>query len=245
MAQLARTPGSARLLLAPELIPSYDDESLRSIGKQQLLEAWKAWLPELSVLLLKLETQPDDEPAAERMRKLLAENAFLFRHASVLAPEAMMSFMQAGSTHMEAMQIAAPPPGYWQKVTKMLDLTAEQVMDLSAVYSIFNELMERVMAERRSLKAQMFQDSQAQAAGPWCPTPLPTVSPEQGTLKYFELLPALERNMRKESAAHLLVRGFVFGRTLSWLQFSRAAVHAYPFFPSATGIAAAAAGVPD
>lgn len=57
-----------------------------------------------------------------------------------------------------------------------------------------------------------------------------------------EVLPALSRNLRKESAAHLLLRGFMFGRLLSILQAARVMVHSYPWFPNATALTAAAAG---
>ncbi|KAG2450214.1 hypothetical protein HYH02_000315 [Chlamydomonas schloesseri] len=60
-----------------------------------------------------------------------------------------------------------------------------------------------------------------------------------------EVLPALSRNLRKEGAAHLLLRGFMFGRTLSILQAARVMVHSYPWFPNATALTATAAGVPD
>ncbi len=47
---------------------------------------------------------------------------------------------------------------------------------------------------------------------------------------------ALQRSMRREKAAHLLLRGFLFGRTLSVLQFVKAAVYSYPWIPSASAI---------
>ena len=117
---------------------------------------------------------------------------------------------------------------------KALRLTTEQALELSAVYDLFSSIMRGILTERQTINGQLSQGVHADQR----------VAPSQLEVSALgEVLPALERNMRQEGAAHLLVRGLVFGGLLSIVQVCRASVHSYPFFISATGLAAAAAGV--
>jgi hypothetical protein len=183
--------------------------------------------------------------------------------------------------------MSAAPPGHWAAVLQKLELTPQQVAELTSVYGVFRGVMDKLLAERRTINARLTQGLAAQeqkeaqraaaaaaaahaGAGPGQP------NTDDGSLMFkrqssssgisgggpgvsggavshhqlevppeAEVLPALSRNLRKESAAHLLLRGFLFGRTLSILQAARVMVHSYPWFPNATALTATAAGVPD
>ncbi|GLC44379.1 hypothetical protein PLESTB_000476000 [Pleodorina starrii] len=232
-AQAVHAPGSVRLLLAPEVDASLEQTDVVIVGRQQVAASWKGFVAEASTLLLALDVNPADEAAACRMKQVTAEISRLCRHMSLLAPDTMLAVMQ---THLEtSTELTTPEPGFWSQVLQSLRLTEEQLRELRAVYELFSGIMRRILAERRAVQAQLSAGLQAE--------PRPPLVAQQQVPPEAEVLPSLERNMRKEGAAHLLVRAFMFGRVLSIVQMCRAAVHSYPYFPNPTGLAAAATGV--
>lgn len=62
-------------------------------------------------------------------------------------------------------------------------------------------------------------------------------SPLECSVALEQLSEQLERNVRKEGAAHQLLRGIVFGHSLTTLQFACLALHSFPFPPDASQIA--------
>ncbi|EFJ51921.1 hypothetical protein VOLCADRAFT_86913 [Volvox carteri f. nagariensis] len=223
-------PDGAFLCPKPKL-PNHPPPSVRAMGRLQLIASWKAFVQEAGSLLLALEMNPADEAAAHQIKKLAAKIGSLCRRISVLAPDTMIAVSQ---THLETDTLMAPDPGFWAQVVQALRLTEEQLREMCAVYELFSGIMGRILAERRAIQAKLSAGLQTDPR---------SMAVEMHVPPEGEVLPVLERSLRKESAAHLLVRSFLFGRTLSIVQFCRAALHSYPFFPNATGLAAAAAGV--
>ncbi|KAG2450216.1 hypothetical protein HYH02_000317 [Chlamydomonas schloesseri] len=293
LAAAARLPGSMKLVCIPGPDPSQD--SVRAMGRQQLMDTHQAFLAELSAPLLAFEDNPADEAAAAAIHDVLTRLCSLYRMVSVVAPDTMAGMIQS---HLETREVCAAPPGHWAGVLQKLELTPQQVAQLTALYGLFRGLMEKITVERRAINARLTQGLAAQeqkeaqraaaaaAAAPASAAGAHSVDgggpewlkrhssssgvssgPGSGSSSgsggatashqhhhqhhqlevppEAEVLPALSRNLRKESAAHLLLRGFFFGCTLSILQAARAMVHSYPWFPNATALIAAAAGVPN
>ncbi|KAG2450215.1 hypothetical protein HYH02_000316 [Chlamydomonas schloesseri] len=276
LAAAARLPGSMKLVCIPG--PDPCQETVRAMGRQQLMDKHQAFLSELSAPLLALEDNPADEAAAHTLRALLARLSLLYRMVSVVAPDTMAAMLQ---THMETRELSSAPPGHWAGVLQRLELTPQQVAEFTAVYGVFRGVMDKLLVERRAINARLTQGLAAQeqkeaqraaaaaagssaqstgGGGPWSFARQSSssgvsggsggcaVSHQHHQLEVppeAEVLPALSRNLRKEGAAHLLLRGFMFGRSLSLLQAARVMVHSYPWFPNATALTATAAGVPD
>ncbi|KXZ45487.1 hypothetical protein GPECTOR_54g228 [Gonium pectorale] len=225
------TPGC--LLASPDVtLPPLDRERFRSLGKSKLLEGWKHFLSEVSAPLLSLETNPEDEEAAGRLRQLAAEATFMFKHASLLAPDTVML---ATETNLETEELAHPDPSLWRIVVRSLELSPQQVADLRAVWGLFRGIMGGLMAERRRVNEKLAAGLHGPAADVAVAMAQLTVSPE------CEVLQTLQRNLRREKSAHLLLRGFLFGQTLSALQFVKMAVYSWPWFPDATALVATVA----
>ncbi|KAG2493142.1 hypothetical protein HYH03_008566 [Edaphochlamys debaryana] len=245
-----------------------DAERFRSMGKVEFLEGWKAFTAEVTRPLLALDSDPSDQAAAEALRGLVRDGSFLFKHTSLLAPDTIMGAL---TTHMETGAARGPDPSHWRKVVAALDLSRVQLQELSAVFPIFTVVMSDILQERRSINAAMAAGLEAargalaaegsdgpEASGGAAAAAaggggggaeadgvvgsevlaamrVLRVSPES------EVLQDLQRNCRREKAAHLMLRGFLLGPCLSPLQFARAAVHSYPWVPDATAIIAAVA----
>ncbi|GFR45259.1 hypothetical protein Agub_g6365 [Astrephomene gubernaculifera] len=221
----------------PTQAPSYPIYlRFRSMGKLQLMEGWKHFLSEVATPLLALECNPADEAAAVQLRQLAAEATYLFKHTSFFAPD---TFMMAQQTHLETEQVCSPDPAHWHAVLRTLELNPEQIRDLRAVFQLFSGIMRGILAERRDINAHLATGLHGPHASVQTAMEHLTVAPE------CEVFKSLQRNMRREKSAHLLLRGFLFGRTLSTLQFVKAAVYSYPWFPDATALTATVAESAD
>ncbi|GLC35202.1 hypothetical protein PLESTM_000290400 [Pleodorina starrii] len=223
---LASSRGGVSLSLSAE-----DRERFRSLGKSQLMDGWKHFLSEVAVPLLALESNGEDEQAAARIRQLATEATHLFKHASLLAPDTVMKVSQ---THLETEALTPADPAHWRNVVNTLDLSPSQVRELVAVFRLFSGIMSGLLAERRTINQHLASGLHGHQVEMDVAAAMEQlrVSPE------CEVLQALQRSMRREKAAHLLLRGFLFGQTLSVLQFARAAVYSYPWMPDATAIVA-------
>ncbi|EFJ51261.1 hypothetical protein VOLCADRAFT_120496 [Volvox carteri f. nagariensis] len=208
-----------------------DRERFRSLQKGQLMAGWKHYLSEVAVPLLALESNGQDERAAASVLQLAGEATHMLKHASLLAPDTLMVVTQ---THLETEVLTAPDPSHWHAVVRTLELSPDQIRELRAVFRLVSDIMSAVLAERKAINMRLAEgvhlhDSVADIRVAMKHL---TVSPE------CEVLQALQRSMRREKAAHLLLRGFLFGRTLSVLQFVKAAVYSYPWMPDAAAIVA-------
>ncbi|KAG2499568.1 hypothetical protein HYH03_002513 [Edaphochlamys debaryana] len=230
--QIRTQPGACLFGSADVVLPDVNVEMFRTLGKQQLIDGWKHFLSEVSIPLLALETNSDDEAAASKLRQLAAEVSFMLKHASLLAPDTMMVAMQ---THLETMELAAPEPEHWRHVLRTLELTPTQTAELVAVYRLFEKLMASIHAERRHINAHLAKGLEAQHSEARFATAQTTVSPE------CEVLQMLQRSMRREKAAHLLLRGYTYGATLTALQFVKLGVYCYPHMPDANPLLGALA----
>ncbi|KAG2432462.1 hypothetical protein HXX76_008807 [Chlamydomonas incerta] len=232
-AELVRSTGCGQLLApAAAPLPDAERERFRNLGKGQLIEGWKNYLSDVAVPLLALETDPGDEAAAAALARSAAAAAYLLKFSSLLAPDTLAMAMQ---THLETEAPMEPEPGHWLPVVRTLELSAHQEAELRAVWGLYNGIMRAVVAERKGIMAKLATGVHGSTADIVRMMAQLTVSPE------CEVMQTLQRNMRREKSAHLLLRGYLYAHTLSTLQFVKASVYSYPWLPDATAIVAVVA----
>eukprot|EP00198_Chlamydomonas_reinhardtii_P005343 XP_001694679.1 predicted protein [Chlamydomonas reinhardtii] len=195
-------------------------------------KSWKNFLSDVAVPLLALETDPRDEAAAAQLAAAAAQAAYLIKGASLLAPDTLATAMQI---HLESEAPGAPEPGHWLPVVRTLELSPQQEAELRAVWGLYSGVMRAVVAERGGIMATLATGVHGSTQDIVRMMSQMTVSPE------CEVMQTLQRNMRREKSAHLLLRGYLYGHTLTTLQFVKASVYSYPWLPDATAIVAVVA----
>lgn len=208
-------------------MPPVDKEKYRSMGKLQVLEAWKHFLSDASQAMLALEANPEDDEAASVMQQAVAEVVSLLRYCSLLAPDTYLAVMQ---THLETYETVSPDAEHWRAVLRTLELSPQQQAELRGVHELFEGIMRGILAERQAINRKLADGSHGDVSEMLRQM---TISTE------CEVLQTYMKNLRKEKAAHLLLRGFLFGHCLTVLQFVRAAVYSYPYYPDSTALVVA------
>ncbi|KAG2454024.1 hypothetical protein HYH02_001065 [Chlamydomonas schloesseri] len=221
-------------LLAPAAgpLPDAERERFRGLGKGMLVESWKNYLSDVAVPLLALESDPRDEAAAAALAQSAAQAAYLLKHASLLAPDTLAAAMQ---THLETETSAAPEPSHWLPVVRTLELTPQQEAELRAVWGLYSGIMRAVVAERKGIMEKLATGLHGLSGSV---QDIARMMSQMTVSAECEVMQTLQRNMRREKSAHLLLRGYLFAHTLSTLQFVKASVYSYPWLPDATAIVA-------
>eukprot|EP00201_Polytomella_parva_P002697 CAMPEP_0175079974 /NCGR_PEP_ID=MMETSP0052_2-20121109/25200_1 /TAXON_ID=51329 ORGANISM="Polytomella parva, Strain SAG 63-3" /NCGR_SAMPLE_ID=MMETSP0052_2 /ASSEMBLY_ACC=CAM_ASM_000194 /LENGTH=201 /DNA_ID=CAMNT_0016350523 /DNA_START=1723 /DNA_END=2325 /DNA_ORIENTATION=- len=198
---------------------------------QTFISQWKAFLNEASVCLQALESNPDDVEAAKRLGTLVIHSAYEFRNTFLLAPHTLRCIMcvqmETGEGKQEEEKgkkeekIASPE--FWKAVARKVGFTPDQEAGLLCLYGLYDKAMKKLLDERRQLQQDLEQGMQIALDGNKR-LQQRELHPECATLR------RLSKNLQRELNLHEMMRGYLYGRMLTLLQYSKVAVHSYPYF---------------
>ncbi|GIL93004.1 hypothetical protein Vretimale_15443 [Volvox reticuliferus] len=215
-------------------VDSHDDSQSR------WLDAWRAWVREAALLLQAHDARPNDHylnRLADAFMKLKSEVVYLgLRHPELVCNMRSVNLETAAEREF-------PPDSFWVPVVAGMKLDTHQVANCKSALALYRERMAVVLAERRSLAAQMSACLTAlqleEADGRAAPGSLRR---EQLTLEAEEAALALDANVAVEGHTTSLARDLLGSNLFSRLQVARASVLSYPYFPDALAIITAAVG---
>ncbi|GLC44759.1 hypothetical protein PLESTF_001055500 [Pleodorina starrii] len=204
------------------------------------LEAWRGWVREAALLLQAYDARPNDHylnRLDEAFTKLKSEVVFLgLRHPELVCNMRCVNLETGAEQEF-------PPDNFWSLVVAGMKLDAQQVANCKSALGLYRERMSVVLAERRSLAAQMSTCLTAlqleEADGRALPG---SMRREQLTLDAEEAASALDANVAMEGHTTSLARDLLGSNLFSRLQVARACVLSYPYFPDALAIITAAVG---
>ncbi|KAG2501999.1 hypothetical protein HYH03_000495 [Edaphochlamys debaryana] len=214
--------------------PGPSDDEVHS----RWIRSWLKWAREGALLLAAYETRPSErylKRMEEAHHALMADVVALNLHHREL-------ISNMSNLNLDTGEEETPPDNFWQEVANGLRLSPEQVAACRTTLSLYRERMAAVLAERRTLAAQldacMRALTQKEAGGPAAASGRRR---EQLTLEMEQVSAALADNVATEGQCVALARDLLGSPVFSCLQCVRGTVISYPYMPDALAIVTAAA----
>lgn len=210
----------------------FSAEVVSKMSADDVIKLWKDYLKQLSSWVVRAETANPDPEVVRRVEEIITEAGTMCTKVAILNP---MCIKKLVSCNLEDASSASAAPDHWATVLGALAMTETQKKEALAARQVFLGKLKEVVEERQRINGQL-QSSVPEG---------PSVDPQGGgnnkttaiSLEAHDALSALKENLRREHNIHWEFNAGLFGKVMTKLQVAKAAVHSYPFYPDALGIA--------
>ncbi|GLI60214.1 hypothetical protein VaNZ11_002283 [Volvox africanus] len=199
-------------------------EAIRSMSSDEVIEAWKEYLKELSRYVVLAENippgQPVPAPVLSRITSITASMSELVHKVAMISP---LNVKRLLATNMDLHAMVPVPESHWARVLLVLGLSERQRRDLLGARERFLSKFEAIVQERTALMGNLTQQAipRSRVFADIC----------SASLTAHEAADRLRANLQREHNINMEFVVFVFKGVLEMLQIAKAAVHSYPYYP--------------
>ncbi|GFR42821.1 hypothetical protein Agub_g3777, partial [Astrephomene gubernaculifera] len=203
-------------------------EAIRAMSAEDVIEAWKENLKELSRYVVLAENAPPSGggcsslPASLlcRITPLTASMMELVHKVAMISP---LNVKRLLATNMELHAMVPVPEPHWARVLMVLGLSEQQRRELLGARERFLGKFEAVMQERATLVASLAQQAvpRSRVYADIC----------SSSLAAHEATDRLRANLQREHNVNMEFVVYVLRGVLDLMQIAKAAVHSYPYYP--------------
>ncbi|KAG2501997.1 hypothetical protein HYH03_000493 [Edaphochlamys debaryana] len=197
------------------------------------VDVYKNWLRDAALLVAAYDARPS-EMYIKRIDEAFAKRKVDQDTLCISHPELISNMMVI---NLETGEEEAPPDNFWETVVQGLKLSPQQIAASRTALQLYREKMQVVLAERRTLAAQL--DScmgllaREEAGGVAVPG---SRRREQLTLEMDEVSSALDENVAAEGRTTALARDLLRSNIFSAMEVARISILSYPYFPDCLAV---------
>ncbi|KAK9917946.1 hypothetical protein WJX75_009996 [Coccomyxa subellipsoidea] len=223
----ARFNGDVTLTVRDNAVTVLSPEQIKAMTEDDMAYWWGLYIEKLTTLLAEADARPNG-PAphtARRIQALQREALFLHIRAAITNMQSVKRFLARGKVQAPFTDTSDPPR--WRQIAEGLQLSGEQRRSVACLWRSLNGRLERILAARASLHAQITSSM---------PNGVQGRDFAVNFLKAYECMDALMFNLRQE---HVVICDFksTFHQTLTPVQNARFMVTSFPYFPDTVGVA--------
>lgn len=209
-----------------------DQLVVKSRSANEVLAQWKGYVKELAVLLAEIEHADAStrEELGNRVLRVISAAGQLCMYTALFTPLTSKKLCASLGDERQLMTMGNAVER-WQPIVSSLELSGEQMDEVSKLLAIFTQREMQLLEERRQLTAAMQAATHADfSRGEMRP-------PVRDLVKLYDLSAALTGNLRDEHNTAVDFLGTLYKKVFTPMQLARIMVHSYPVYPDAMALA--------